>query len=88
MEEASAALFLLLDDILVKSNPDKCQLLMSANENITVKNGEYGTVINECEKLLAVKLEWKLNFDYHSSDICKKAGGKQNVLARTAPFIG
>ena len=57
LEGASAALFLRFDDSLVKINPDKCHLLMSSNENITVKIGECGTVINECEKLLAVKLD-------------------------------
>ena len=37
------------------------------------------------EKLLGVKLDWKLNFDDHRSDICEKA---LNTLVRIAPFIG
>ena len=41
-----------------------------------------------CEKLLGVKLEWKLNFDDHISVVCKKARGKLNVLAIITPFIG
>ena len=41
-----------------------------------------------CEKLLGVKLDWKLNFDDHISDICKKARGKLNALVRIVPFIG
>ena len=40
------------------------------------------------EKLLGVKLDWKLNFDDHRSDICKKARRKLNTLVRIAPFIG
>ena len=38
--------------------------------------------------LLGVKLDWKLNFDAHISDICKRAHGKLNALVRTVPFIG
>ena len=38
--------------------------------------------ISECEKLRGVKLDW--NFDDHISDICKKASGKLNALARIA----
>ena len=30
----------------------------------------------------------KLNFNDNISDVCKKAGGKLNTLARVAPFIG
>ena len=40
-----------------------------------------------CEKLLGVKLNWKLSFDNHISDICKKACGKLNALVRIVPFI-
>ena len=55
-----------------KSNPDKCHLLISSNEYITVHVGEYEIENSKCKKLLGVKLEWKLNFDDHISDVCKK----------------
>ena len=58
------------------------------NKNIAVKIGEYEIENSECEKLLGVKLDWKLNFDDHISHICKKARGKLNALARIAPLIG
>ena len=37
--------------------------------------------------VIGVKLDWKLNFGAHISNVCKKASGKLNVLARIAPFI-
>ena len=40
LEEASTALFQWFDNLL-KSNPDKCHLLISSNENVTVHVGEY-----------------------------------------------
>ena len=56
------------------------------NKNIAVKIGEYEIENSECEKLLGVKLDWKLNFDDHISHI--KARGKLNASARIAPLIG
>ena len=47
-------------------------LLISINKNTTVKIGEYDIESSECEKLLGVKLDWKLKFNDHISDICKK----------------
>ena len=37
-----------------------------------------------CEKLLGIDTDWKLSFDYHMGNICKKACGKLNVLTRVA----
>ena len=63
-------------------------LLISSNENITVKIGEYEIQNSECEELRGVKLDWKLNCDDHISNRCKKARGELNALVRIAPFIG
>ena len=73
LEEASIALFQWVDNNLLKSNPDKCHLLISSNENVTVHVDKYEIVNSKCEKLLGVKLDWKLNLDDHSSDVCKKS---------------
>ena len=40
LEEASTALFQLYENLL-KSNPDKCHLLISSNENVNAHTGEY-----------------------------------------------
>ena len=45
------------DDNLLKSSPNKCHLLISSNEKLTVKIGKYEIENNECGKLLGVKLE-------------------------------
>ena len=72
-EEASNGLSQQFDNNLLKDNPDMCHLLISSNENITVKFGEYEVENSECEKLLAAKLDWKLNCDDHISNRYKKA---------------
>ena len=53
-----------------------------------MKIGEYEIENSDCEKLLGVRLDWKLNLDDHVCDICKKARGKLNALVRIVPFIG
>ena len=40
------------------------------------------------KKLVAVKLDWKLNFDDLFSNISKKTGEKLNTFSRIVPFIG
>ena len=56
-KEASTASFQWFYNNLLKNNPDKCHLLISSNENITVKIGEYEIQNSECEEVLGVKLD-------------------------------
>ena len=57
IEEASTALFHWFYNNLLRSNPDKCHLLISSNEKITVKIGEYEIQNSEREELLGPKLD-------------------------------
>ena len=41
---------------------------------------------SDTENLLDVKFDQKLTFDYHISDVCKKAGRKISALARVTPW--
>ena len=49
-----------------------------------------GEIINseETVKLLGVTLDYRLDFDPHISNICKKAATQLNVLQRLKSFIG
>ena len=40
-EEASKKLFKWFDDNLMKSNPDKCHLLVSTNDNVKIRIGNF-----------------------------------------------
>ena len=42
----------------------------------------------ETVKLLGVTLDYKLNFDQHISNLCRKAAAHLNVLKRLRSFIG
>ena len=52
-----------------------------------VNIAEFSVENSDCEKLLGVKIDNKLTFDWHVSDMCKKAKRKINAWARIAPFI-
>ena len=73
-------------DNLFNGNSDKCHLLVSTNEKTKINTGEFSIEKSDCEKLLGVKIDNKLTFDCHVSDMCKKANKKINALARIASF--
>ena len=62
-------------------------LLVSTNEKTKINIGEFSIENSDFGKLLWVKIDRKLMFDCHVSDMCKKANRKINALARIAPFI-
>ena len=78
LQEASKSLFTWFDNNLMKSNADKCHLLVSSNEKVTIKIGSHA----KREKLLGVHFDSGLSIDYHISEICKKASRKVCPLAR------
>ena len=82
LEEASKSLFTWFDNNLMKSNADKCHLLVSSNEKVTIKIGSHEIANTKREKLLGVHLDSGLSFDYHISEICKKESRKVCALAR------
>ena len=52
LEEASKKLFKSFDDNLMKSNPDKCHLLVSANDNVKIRTGNFQIENTKREKFL------------------------------------
>ena len=66
----------------MKNNADKCHLLVSSNEKVTIKIGSHEIANTKREKLFGVHLDRRLSFDYHISQICKKSSRKVYALAR------
>ena len=64
------------------SNADKYHLLVSSNEKVATKIGTHEIANIKRENPLGVHLDSELSFDYHISEICKKASGKVSALAR------
>ena len=88
LEQASNGLFEWFKNNLLKSNADKCHLLVSTNDRVSVNVDGFKIDKSDTEKLLGVKFDKKLTFDDHISDICKKAGRKISALARVTRYMG
>ena len=73
LDEASKELFKWFDDNLMKSNPDKRHLLVSTNDNVSIRIGNFQIESTKTENLSGIQFDKKLSFDYHLSEICKKA---------------
>ena len=87
LEKATDTLFKWFSDNVMKSNADKCHLLFSTNNAINIKIGNIDINNSTCEKLLGVKFDYKLTFDDHTFELCKKASRKIQVLARVTPYM-
>ena len=72
----------------MESNAEKCHLLVSTNDRVSMNVDGFKKGKSDTEKLLGVKFDKKLTFDDHISDICKKAGRKISALARVTPYMG
>ena len=87
LEEASKELFKWFDDNLMKSNPDKCHLLVSTNDNVAIRIGNFRIENTKREKLLGIQFDNKLSFNYPLSEICKEASTKRYALGRVTPYM-
>ena len=71
----------------MKSNSDKCHLLVGKKDKISITVGD--EVINSSSSvdLLGVTIDNNLHFNEHVSRLCKKGNKKLHALARIAPFL-
>ena len=51
------------------------------------KIGNFDITNTKSEKLLEVKFDHKLSFDYHISELCKKTSRKIHTLSRVASYM-
>ena len=72
----------------LKANPDKFHLILSdANQEYAINIDKFSIQNSKCEKLLGIKIDNKLTFDEHVSDICSKATQKLHALSRVSNFM-
>ena len=64
----------------MKGNAEKCHLIISTNESVDFQLG--GSLIewSDIEKMLPVKIDYKLNFDKHVKTLCSRANNKLRAL--------
>ena len=86
LENDSVRLFKWFSNNQMKANKDKCHLLLSNKERVTMKIGETEIKSSNCEKLLGIKIDNNLTFNEHLNHIIDKASHKTNALSRVAPY--
>ena len=73
LETASVKSFKWFADNKMKANQDKCYLIVSKNENIFMHIGPFEIKNANCEKLLGIKVDSRLNFNEDLDGIIKKS---------------
>ena len=87
LQLSAEKLFRWFSDNQMKGNTDKCHLIMSTNNNPEIQVGDSLIKASDCEKLLGLKIDYKLNFDNHVNSLCKKASNKLRALATATPYM-
>ena len=87
LQESSKKLLKWFSDNQMKSNGDKCHLIVSTNGTAEIQIGEYLIKSSTNEKSLGANIDSKLTFDTHVSHLCKKANKKLRALARITPYM-
>ena len=87
LQSSSKKLFQWLSDNQMKGNTEKCHLIMSTDQTVNFQFG--GSLIerSDCEKMLGVKIDYKLNFDEYVKTLYCKANNKLRALARATPYM-
>ena len=74
-------------EIHIKSNTDKCHLLVISDKSCTAKIENFSIKNSTKEKILGIKIDSSLSFVSHVTSFCKKASRKLHALARISPFM-
>ena len=87
LENDSAKLFQWFLDNQMKANKDKCHFLKSRSDPASLKIDDELIKSSTCEKLLGIKVDYKLTFSEHLNGILKKASCKINALSRIVNYM-
>ena len=71
----------------MKSNDDKCHLIVCNHDNVSVTLGNETIEESNSVELLGIKIDTNLNFNQHVTDLCKKGNQKLHALARISKYL-
>ena len=81
-EKGIPSMFDWFSENFLKANADKCLLIASSKVPVDIQISNIKVTSQSRVKLLGIHIESRLNFDYHVSQLCKKASKKLPALAR------
>ena len=72
----------------MKANADKCHVLLSTSNDLTVKINEVQIKNSRLEKLLGITNDNDLKFEDHIKNICRNTNAKISAFSRIVPLYG
>ena len=87
LKSAAKTIFRWFSDNQMKTKPDKCHFLYNSNSEVSLTIETQEIKNSKFQKLLAIKLDSKLNFNSHMHGIYQKAGQKLNAISRITPHM-
>ena len=75
-------MFYYFSENFLKANADKCHLIASSKVQVDIQISDIKVTSKPRVKPLGTRIDHRLNFDYHVSQLCKKASKKLHALAR------
>ena len=87
LERASVSLFRWFKNNLLKGNADKCHFLVGTSQEVILNVNNFKIKNTDREKLSGIKIDSRLKFDQHITDLCRRASRKIHALARVTLFM-
>ena len=87
LEKGIQSMFDWFSENFLKANADKCHLIASSKVPVHIQISDIKVTSESRVKLLSIHIDNRLNFDYHVSQLCKKASKKLHALARIFKYV-
>ena len=87
LEEVGKVLFEWFSNNFLKANVDKCHLILSTDEPLTINIDNEVIKNSNNKKLLGINLNNRLGFDTHVANICNRVSRKLHALARVSKYM-
>ena len=87
LEKGIQIMFDWFSENFLKANADKCHLIASSKVPVDIHISDIKVTSESRVKLLGIHIDSRLNFDYHVSQLCKKASKKLHALARIFKYV-
>ena len=71
----------------MKSNDDKCHLIVCNQKDVSITLGSENIEESSSVELLGVTIDTNFNFNEHVTNLCKKANQKLHALARISKYL-
>ena len=87
LEKGIQSMFDWFSENFLKANADKCHLIASSKVPVNIQISDIKVTSESRVKLLGIHIDNRLNFDYHVSQLCKKASKKLHALAKIFKYV-